>query len=60
MGLSVEQKASEAYNVLVSETYHSQLTDKQLDSLISTLRTEQMERVIASGEYNPCESCSED
>lgn len=60
MGLSVEQRASEAYDVLVSETYYSKLTDKQLDSLIFTLRTEQMERAIASGEYNPCESCLED
>lgn len=51
MGLSVEQKVSEAYDVLVNETYYSKLTDKQLDSLLFTLRTEAFERAIATGKY---------
>ena len=56
MGLSVEQKANNAYNVLSQEVYLSALDDEQLEKLYFLIYAEVMDRAIAAGRYTPCEN----
>lgn len=60
MGLSIEQKANDAYSVLSQEVYLSVLDDEQLEKLYFMIYTEAMDRAIAAGKYTPCDSCSEE
>ncbi len=53
MGLSVEQKASQGYQLLVQLNYLCKLTDEELDKLRFAVYVEQMDRAITRGEYKP-------
>lgn len=51
MGLSIEQKANDAYSVLSQEVYLSVLDDEQLEKLYFMIYTETMDRAIIAGKY---------
>lgn len=51
MGLSIEQKANDAYSVLSQEVYLSVLDDEQLEKLYFMIYSETMNRAIITGKY---------
>lgn len=51
MGLSIEQKANDAYSVLSKEVYLSALDDEQLEKLYFMIYAETMDRAIIAGKY---------
>ena len=51
MGLSIEQKANDAYSILSQEVYLSALDDEQLEKLYFMIYAETMDRAILAGKY---------
>ena len=51
MGLSVAQRANDAYSVLSQVAYLSALDDEQIEKLYFLIYAETMDRAILAGKY---------